>query len=295
MQPFAYDRAHGIVELAVDNARKCLLRMQQSDGHWVAELQGDTHPRIGIHPADDFFWGRENEAEGSQGGSLHSQSRKARRRLGCLSRAAGGHQCIGLLRLTSPLNLTGHSIERLLTCAGLAGPYLRLGGAAAVQQLHQVLPGLLGQFPYGELCIRAAGDDVSAALVLFQPLCRVELDADHRGAAEHFFRLQADAAFAGRAGYRRAIVEPQYKKLWPHPPTRRLLTISNFFLAIDQLIKFYESLKFDLRAQGGGGEGQRVDAGPLLKTATASGPFFRRSSTRSSASSASVTPTTRPR
>ena len=51
-------------------------------------------------------------------------------------------------------------------------------------------------------------------------------------------------------------VEPQHKKLWPHPPTRRLLTISNFFLAIDQLIKFYEGLRLELSAQGRGGQGQ---------------------------------------
>ena len=94
-----YDRAHGIVELAVDNARKCLLRMQRDDGHWVAELQGDTILESEYVLLMTFLGTREGR-QGPQGGPLHPQPGKAGGRLGLLSRRSGRRQRFrqGLLR-----------------------------------------------------------------------------------------------------------------------------------------------------------------------------------------------------
>jgi squalene-hopene/tetraprenyl-beta-curcumene cyclase len=41
-------------------------------------------------------------------------------------------------------------------------------------------------------------------------------------------------------GIAELFVEPPQKWQWPHPPTRRLLTWTNFFLAVDQVIKWLE-------------------------------------------------------
>src|SRR5205823_6087804 len=43
-----------------------------------------------------------------------------------------------------------------------------------------------------------------------------------------------------RQGIAELFLEPQHRKLLPHPPTKRLFTATNSFLAVDQVLKWME-------------------------------------------------------
>src|ERR1022692_4259857 len=47
-------------------------------------------------------------------------------------------------------------------------------------------------------------------------------------------------AIAPEQGVAELFIDPPHKRRWPHPPTNRLLTWTNFFLAADQMIKWLE-------------------------------------------------------
>src|SRR3954452_4375074 len=78
-QNLRFDQPHGVVETAERRALQCLLSMQQNDGHWVAELQGDTILESEYVLLMAFF-GRENE----------EKVRKAARYLVTQERPRGG-------------------------------------------------------------------------------------------------------------------------------------------------------------------------------------------------------------
>ena len=147
------------------------------------------------------------------------------------------------------LKLAGHDID---------APYMRrarkaireLGGAACCNSFTKFYLALLGQFPYQNCpsvppemmflprwsyfnlyAVSAWTRTIVVPLSIFSAFKPVRQLPEHLGIPELF------------------VQNPQ-KKLWPHPPTRRLLTATNFFLAIDQILKLYESCapKFVRRA-----------------------------------------------
>jgi squalene-hopene/tetraprenyl-beta-curcumene cyclase len=235
-----YDRAHGIVELAVDNARKCLLRMQKDDGHWVAELQGDTILESEYVLLMTFL-GREKEP----------RVLKAARYILSQERPGGGWSCYPggpvdisvSVKAYFALKLTGHDIQSP-TMRRARRAILELGGAASCNSFTKFYLAFLGQFPY-ENCA-----SVPPEMMFLPRWFYFNLYAVSSWTRTIVVPLSIFSAFKpvrklpAEMGIGELFLEPQQKQLWPHPPTRRLVTISNFFLAIDQGIKFYEGLGF---------------------------------------------------
>lgn len=232
-----FDRPHGIVELAVENARQCLLGLQQADGHWVAELQGDT-----ILESEYIllmgFLGREKE----------NRVRKAARYILRQERPDGAWSCYpgGPVDLSVSvkayfaLKLAGHDPESPPMRRARAA-ILALGGAASCNSFTKFYLALLGQFPY-ENCATVPPEMMFLPRWLYFNLYAMSswtrtivVPLSIFSACKPVRKLPAELSIP------ELFLQSPSTKLWPHPPTRRLLTITNFFLAVDQLIKVYES------------------------------------------------------
>ncbi len=170
------------LEKSVERAREHLLHLQKPDGHWFGELQGDT-----ILESEYIllmaFLGRESDDRRPQGGPLHPHAAAARRRLEQLSRRAGRSQRLGQGVLRPEARRPRR--RRAVHAPRPATSSATRGGADQCNSFTKFYLALLGQFPYANCAVGAAGDDVPAALGLRQHLRDVELDADDRRAAEH--------------------------------------------------------------------------------------------------------------
>jgi squalene-hopene/tetraprenyl-beta-curcumene cyclase len=240
------DRPHGIVELAIDNARHCLLNLQQQDGHWVAELQGDTilESEYVLLMA---FLGREHEERIAKAARyILSQERPD----GGWSNYPGGPVDLSVtVKAYFALKLAGHDIQAPYMVRARSA-ILELGGAAGCNSFTKFYLAFLGQSPYDNC------PSVPAEMMFLPRWCYVNLYAMSAWTRTIVVPLTIFSAFKPvrqlpeHLGIPELFVQAPQTKLWPHPPTRRLLTATNFFLAIDQILKLYESCapKFVRRA-----------------------------------------------
>ena len=248
------------VDAVLQRARRCLISLQNPDGHWRGELQGDT-----ILESEYIllmtFLRRENDDKVRKAGNyLVTQERPD----GGWSNHPGGPVDINVsVKAYFALKLAGHSPDAPYmqrACAAIR----QIGGAEQCNSYTKFYLASLGQFPY-ESCAAVPPEmqflprwayfniyamsawtrTIIVPLSLFYAHKPVRPIAPERGVAELF-------------------LEPPHKGRWPHPPTKRLLTWTNFFLATDQLIKWFE-----VWAEGGSQEGDResgrVDAGALQR------------------------------
>ena len=256
-----FDRAHGIVELAVDNARGCLLNLQKEDGHWAAELQGDT-----ILESEFIllmaFLGRERE----------DRIRKAARYIVTQERPDGGWSLLS----RRPRRRERHRQGVLRSEAGrprsrrplhAAGPRGRsaTGRRRPLQQLQQVLSGLPWPIPLRKLPDRAGRDDVPAEVGVFQHLCHVELDADHRRAAQHLLGLQAGPTYSARTGNRRAVRAAPANAPLASSADAPLAHGHQLFPGRRSAAEALRILRSELGAQRGRRQGECVDARPFRR------------------------------
>lgn len=224
------------LESTLELARECLLKCQQSDGHWVGELQGDTilESEYVLLMA---FLGRENE----------ERIRKAARYILSQERPDGAWSCYpgGPVDLSVSvkayfaLKLAGHPVD---------APYMRRareaildqGGAACSNSFTKFYLAFLGQHPFDNC------PTVPPELLLLPSWSYVNLYAMSSWTRTIVVPL---SIFSAHRPVRRLppeksiaelFVRPPHTRLWPHQPTRRFFTATNFFIAIDQTIKWLE-------------------------------------------------------
>jgi squalene-hopene/tetraprenyl-beta-curcumene cyclase len=221
---------------AVERAARCLLDRQGPDGHWVGELQGDT-----ILESEWVllmaFLGREGD----------ERVRKAARYIlaqqqpesGWSNYPDGPAEVSVSVKAYFALKLAGHDPE---------APYMRrareviraLGGAARCNSFTKFYLALLGEFPYANC------PAVPPELMLLPRWAYINIYAMSSWTRtiivplSIFYAHKPVRRLPSHLGISELFLDPPDTPLWPHPPTRRLLTWTNFFLAVDQLIKLCE-------------------------------------------------------
>jgi squalene-hopene/tetraprenyl-beta-curcumene cyclase len=227
-----------LIATATDRAAAALLRLQAEDGHWCAELQGDT-----ILESEYIFLmaflGRHRE----------EKCLKAARYIltqelpgGGWSNYPGGPADLSVsvkayfaLKLTGILDIEAPPLRRAR--AVIRG----LGGAAGCNSFTKFYLALLGQFPYANCAT------VPPELVLLPRWFYVNLYAMSAWTRTIVVPLTIFSAFKPcrtvppEQGIAELFLRPQHTPLWPHPPAKRLLSWTNFFLGVDWLLKKMEA------------------------------------------------------
>ena len=224
------------LQQAVDRARRCLLDQQMPDGHWIGELQGDT-----ILESEFIllmaFLEREREERVARAANylLEQQTSDG----GWNNYPDGPIELSVSVKAYFALKLAGHDPDL---------PYMRrardiirsLGGAAACNSFTKFYLALLGQFPYANC------PAVPPEMIFLPRWAYINLYAMSSWTRtivvplSIFFahkpvrRLPPDLSIA------ELFLEPPETPLLPHPPTRRWLTWTNFFLVVDRLLKWQE-------------------------------------------------------
>ncbi len=221
---------------SLERARQCLLGMQKPDGHWCGELQGDT-----ILESEYImlmaFLGRDQETRVKKAGRyIQTQQRPH----GAWSNYPGGPDDISVsVKAYFALKIAGHRAD---------APYMRraaaairaLGGATCCNSFSKFYLAFLGQFPY-ENCAT-----VPAEMMFLPTWAYINLYAMSSWTRTIVVPLSIFSAFKPvrnllpEQGIAELFLENQYKKLLPHPPSKRLFTATNFFLIVDQILKGLE-------------------------------------------------------
>jgi squalene-hopene/tetraprenyl-beta-curcumene cyclase len=225
------------LDVVLQRARRCLLSLQNRDGHWRGELQGDT-----ILESEYIllmaFLGRADEAKVRKAGNyLLSQERPDG---GAWSNHPGGPVDLNVsVKAYFALKLAGHSADAPHMQRAKAA-ILELGGAVKANSYTKFYLACLGQFPY-ENCAAVPPE------MLFLPRWAYfniyAMSAWTRTIIvplSLFYAHKPLRKIAPERGVAELFVENPHKPLWPHPPTNRLFTWTNFFLAADQVIKWFE-------------------------------------------------------
>jgi squalene-hopene/tetraprenyl-beta-curcumene cyclase len=230
----------------VERARRCLLQLQEPDGHWVGELQGDT-----ILESEYIllmaFLGREDE----------EVCRKAARYIFTQQRPDGGWSNYpgGPLELSVSvkayfaLKLTGHDPD-----AGYMRRARELirghGGAAECNSFTKFYLAFLGQFPYDNCA------SVPPEMVLLPRWCYFNLYAMSSWTRTIVVPLSIFSAtrpvrhLPPDKSIPELFLQPPQTPRWPARPSPHLLCWSNFFLATDWLYKKAERLGLLRRIRG---------------------------------------------
>lgn len=235
--PVRHDTAHvPPLQAAIDRSRRALLGQQRADGHWVGELQGDT-----ILESEYIllmaFLGRESE----------DKVRKAAQYLltqqgpdgGWSNYPEGPADVSASVKAYFALKLTGHSVNSppLRRARGLIR---QLGGPARCNSFTKFYLALLGQFPYDNC------PSVPPEMVFLPRWFFFNLHAMSSWTRtivvplSIFYAYKPIRTLPAELGIRELFLEPPETPLWPSPPTRRLFSWTNFFLVVDQFIKWLD-------------------------------------------------------
>lgn len=231
------------VQRGVADARERMLALQQNDGHWVAELQGDT-----ILESEYIlllaFLGEEGSQVAQKAARYILQQQQPD---GSWSNYPGGPIEVSVsVKAYFALKLTGHDPE---------APYmvqarqriLDAGGAACCNSFTRFYLALLGQVPYAHCA------SVPPELVLLPRWFYVNLHAMSSWTRTIVVPLSIFSAYKPvrclppERGIRELFVEPPETPRWPATPTRSWFSWTNFFLGIDWLYKKLEPLTGPIR------------------------------------------------
>lgn len=218
---------------AIDRARQGLLRRQQPDGHWVGELQGDT-----ILESESIllmaFLGREREEWVAKAANylLTQQLPEG----GWNNYPDGPAELSVSVKAYFALKLAGHDPE---------APYMRkarevilsLGGAAGCNSFTKFYLALLGQFPYGNCPAVAPEMMLLPRWFYFHIHAMSSWTRTIVIPLSIFYAHKPVRRLPEELGIRELFVQPPETPLFPHPPTRRWLTWTNFFLLLDGFYK----------------------------------------------------------
>ncbi len=217
----------------IDRARRCLLRSQASDGHWCGELEGDTilESEYVLLMA---FLGKEGD----------ERVRKAARYIldrqlpegGWNNYPSGPAELSVSVKAYFALKLAGQ--EASSPAMHRARRVIRdLGGAARCNSFTKFYLALLGQLPYSNC------PAVPPEMILLPKWAYFNIYAMSAWTRTILVPL---SIFYAHKPVRKLppelcipelFLEPPQRRDWPHPPTRRLLSWTNFFLVVDQCYK----------------------------------------------------------
>jgi squalene-hopene/tetraprenyl-beta-curcumene cyclase len=225
------------LDAVLQRTRRCLMSLQNPDGHWRGELQGDTilESEFVLLMA---FLGRLNEDKIRK--AANYLVTKQRLDGGGWSNHPGGPVDINVsVKAYFALKLAGHSAD-LPHMQRARAAILKLGGAVQCNSYTKFYLAFLGQFPY-ENCAAVPPEMIFLpkwayfniyAMSAWTRTIMVPLSLFY--AHKPVRKIPADQGVA------ELFLDPPHKSRWPHPPTKRLLTWTNFFLAADQVIKWLE-------------------------------------------------------
>ncbi|HWY86639.1 MAG TPA: terpene cyclase/mutase family protein [Gemmataceae bacterium] len=221
---------------ALQRARQCLLSLQKPDGHWCGELQGDTILESEYILLMAFLRRDQEDRVRKAGRYILSQQRPE----GAWSNYPGGPDDLSVsVKAYFALKVAGHRADvpyMRRACAAIRA----LGGAACCNSFTKFYLAFLGQFPY-ENCAT-----VPAEMMFLPKWAYINLYAMSSWTRTIVVPLSIFSAFKpvrklpSHQGIAELFLEPQHKKLLPHPPTKRLFTATNSFLAVDQVLKWVE-------------------------------------------------------
>jgi squalene-hopene/tetraprenyl-beta-curcumene cyclase len=230
------DRLSSPLSGAIDRARRCLLDLQQPDGHWVGELQGDTilESEYVLLMA---FLGRENDDACRKAANYILRQQMAD---GGWSNYPEGPADLSVsVKAYFALKLTGHDAD---------SPYMHrarqvirsLGGAAGCNSFTKFYLALLGQFPYANCA------SVPPEMVLLPRWLYFNLYAMSSWTRTIVVPLSIFSAckpvrsLPATKGIAELFIDAPDTPLWPAKPSGRLLSWTNLFLGIDFLYKKVE-------------------------------------------------------
>jgi squalene-hopene/tetraprenyl-beta-curcumene cyclase len=236
---FRHDGPHpSRLTTGIDHARRCLLGMQAADGHWCGELQGDTllESEYVLLMA---FLGREKDERVGRAARYIQRHQVAEG--GWNIYPGGPAELSASVKAYFALKLAGHDAD---------APHMRRareviraqGGAAGCNTFTKFYLALLGQFPYRNCA------SVPPEMMLLPTWAYFNLYAMSSWTRTIvvpltiFYAYKPARQLPSELGIRELFLRPPETPLWPHPPTRRWLTWTNFFLALDQLFKGVEAL-----------------------------------------------------
>jgi squalene-hopene/tetraprenyl-beta-curcumene cyclase len=224
------------LQRAIERARRCLLDMQQPEGHWVGELQGDTilESEYVLLMA---FLGREDEDVCRKAANYILQQQMAEG--GWNNYPLGPADLSVSVKAYFALKLTGHDVN---------APYMRrarevilsLGGAAGCNSFTKFYLALLGQFPYANCA------SVPPEMVLLPRWSYINLYAMSSWTRTIVVPLSIFSAckpvrhLPMEKGIAELFKQAPGTPLWPVKPSGRLLGWANFFLGIDWIYKKIE-------------------------------------------------------
>ena len=221
------------VDRAILDARDHLLSLQQPDGHWVAELQGDTI----LESETVILLAYLGEERGDKARKAARYIRDHQQADGSWSNYPGGPLEVSVsVKAYFALKLTGHD-PAADYMARARRAILAAGGAGAVNSFTKFYLALLGQIPYANC------PSVPVELVLLPRWFYVNLYAMSSWTRTIVVPLTIFSACKPRRGLpdalgiRELFVEDPHAPRWPAVPTRRWFSWPNFFLGVDWLYK----------------------------------------------------------
>jgi squalene-hopene/tetraprenyl-beta-curcumene cyclase len=232
------DAAHlSPLRAGIDRARACLLGLQAADGHWCGELQGDT-----ILESEYIlllaFLGRERDPRVAK---LARYLLRQQVPEGGWSNYPGGPADLTVsVKAYFALKLAGHDPDT--PALRRAREVIRsLGGAAGCNSFTKFYLALLGQLPYGNC------PAVPPEMMLLPRWCYFHLYAMSSWTRtivvplSIFYAHKPVRRLPPEQGIAELFLQPPETPQWPHPPTARWLSWTNFFLALDQVFKWVEA------------------------------------------------------
>jgi squalene-hopene/tetraprenyl-beta-curcumene cyclase len=207
--------------------------MQQADGHWVGELQGDTilESEYVLLMA---FLGREGEDVCRKAANYILRQQMAE---GGWNNYPGGPADLSVsVKAYFALKLTGHDPDASYMRRARQ-VILSLGGAAGCNSFTKFYLALLGQFPYANCA------SVPPEMVLLPRWSYINLYAMSSWTRTIVVPLSIFSAckplrkLPATNGIAELFTEAPETPLWPAKPSKRLLSWGNVFLGIDWLYK----------------------------------------------------------
>ena len=227
------------LEKGIDRARQCLLDKQHDDGHWCAELQGDTILESEFILLMTYL-GREKDDLCIKAANYLLEQQMSN---GGWDNYPGGPADLGTtVKAYFALKLTGHDINASYMKKA-RDLILSMGGAVGCNSFTKYYLALLGQFPYSNC------PAVPPELIFLPKWFYVNLYAMSSWTRtivvplSIFYAHKPVRELTDEQGISELFVQPQHTRLWPQEPSHRIFSWHNFFLIVDQIIKFVDPLQ----------------------------------------------------